>query len=132
MSLADLRLPAAAACCCWLAPLLAQEPVRAPELVPAGTINGALNVRDSVIIAQDEPGIARYAGAIQRKFFAACRRITDAQAVQEDLQGKALVVYGTPANAWLAAHAERLPFRFDRDTLTIDGHAFTGEHLRVI
>ncbi|HLQ36399.1 MAG TPA: S41 family peptidase [Planctomycetota bacterium] len=104
---------------------------RAQELVPAGTINAA-GKRDAVFIVQDEPGIARFAEQVRRQFFASSRTVTDAAAAETELKGSDLIVYGTPANAWLAAHADRLPFRFHDGVIEIEGREFRGEHLRVI
>jgi len=114
-----------------LAGLLSAPPAAAQALVPAGCINDAIG-RDAVFLVQDEPGIVRFADAIRQRFFAKCRSMTDAEAVAADLAGTDVVVYGTPTHAWLAAHAERLPFRFGDGRVTVDGREFTGARLRLI
>lgn len=113
------------------APVLPQSGKRA-ELVPAGSINSILHRPDIVFVVQDEPRILKYATAIRDQFFEGAKLLKAKQAVAQDLSRSTLVVYGTPeGNAWLAKHADRLPFRFGKDRVEL-GRAFEGRRLRVI
>jgi hypothetical protein len=75
--------------------------VAAQDLVPAGTINGAIDKQNAVFVVQDEPAIAKYAEQIRARIFGKCGSLRDADAKEQDLAGSNLLVYGTPAHAWL-------------------------------
>jgi hypothetical protein len=54
------------------------------------------------------------------------------QAAKRSLAGRTLIVYGTPALAWLEKYKDRLPFHYHDGSVLIDRQRFEGEHLRLI
>lgn len=117
---------------CVAAALVAAAPCAAQDLVPAGVINDALRGEPAVVIAPSDPAARRYATAIRDRFVPGGEILADADVEVADLRGKRLMVYATPEHAWMRAHAARLPFRFDGDSVTIDGRRFEGDRLRVV
>jgi C-terminal processing protease CtpA/Prc len=116
-----------------LASLLLTAALPAQALVPAGTINGALQPKPTVVLAPAEPAaVLRYVAAIHKQFFSGGELLSGKAAADADLRGKSAVVYATPAEPWFDKHRASLPFQFDADAVTIEGQRFAGAHLRVI
>jgi C-terminal processing protease CtpA/Prc len=107
-------------------------PVAGQDLVPAGSIVEAARGENRVIVAQDHPDVRRHAEAMQKRFFREAELIGGEQAAERSLAGRTLIVYGTPAHAWLEKYKERLPFRYEGGAVLIVGQRFEGEHLRLI
>lgn len=107
---------------------LAQE-----ALIPAGSINSAFAKGPHAVIVGTDAGVADYARRIRRQFLAEAQFLTGAEALEVDLSGTSLLVYGTPAdNVWLAQYADRLPVRFGDGELHLQDRSFRGSHLRGI
>ncbi len=104
----------------------------AQDLTPAGSIDSALLGPSQLVVAQDDAAVRRYAKARQEEFFRKAELIDDKQAVERSLAGRTLIVYGTPAHAWLNKHKDRLPFRFKEGAVEVGGRRFTGSRLRLI
>jgi hypothetical protein len=113
--------------------LVAAQPCAQTALVPAGSINEALAKREQVVILiEDEPGIRRHAELMRAQLFRGAEIVTDAEAATRDLAGCELVIYGTPAHAWVKALGERLPVRFSDGKVRVEERQFEGTQLRVI
>ena len=102
-------------------------------LVPAGSINGALAEGPRVVIVGEDPELAEYTLDVQRRFFPDARVLAASAALEADLSGVNLIVYGSARdNAWIAEHAAALPAAWEDGALELDGRRFEGEHLRAI
>jgi hypothetical protein len=69
---------------------------------------------------------------LQERYNSEILIITDNEALESDISGGDLMVYGTiNGNLWLQAHIEELPFRLEADKIIAD-KVFKGENLRFI
>ena len=103
------------------------------ELIPAGSVNAAIAARPVLVVHGDHPDVEAQARWAHGRFFADGELVSAADALERDLSGANLVVYGSPEdNAWLQRHAERLPFAFGAGELTVQDRRYQGEHLRLI
>lgn len=104
----------------------------APTLVPAGSINDALQGRPVTFVTHAEPAVLQFTTAIRDRFAKDAPIVTEAGLQDGDLAGRRLMVYATPDHPWLRAHAASLPFRYEAAGVRIDGRQFAGKRLRVI
>ncbi len=103
------------------------------RLIPAGSINSVLAYSPLAVVIEDHPAVRAQARGIRDQFFRGAEILTGEEALDRELSGFNLIVYGTPdGNAWLRAHAASLPFAFDGAGLTLQEERYEGEHLRAI
>lgn len=105
-----------------------------------GTINAVTEIESSVVLiiptaeadADAQLKIHDYVRRVKEALYPSTPILTDAEALERDLSGNAIVAYGTMnGNLWLAAHADRLPMRIEADRIVADS-AYRGTDLRLI
>ncbi len=100
------------------------------EVVFIGPINNATMAADEEIVVITptnetnkalEKEISDYARDIKVRFFNKGKIVTDAEALEMDLQHNTIIVYGTiEGNLWLSKHKENLPFKIEANAIEAD------------
>ncbi len=102
-------------------------------LIPAGSINAVFSNPPIAVVHEPHPIVERHARGVRDAFFAGGELIPADEAVERDLSGFNVIVYGTPGgNAWIAEHAEALPFAFGAGEVRVQDKRFEGAQLRAI
>jgi hypothetical protein len=99
----SIRAVSSAALCSHCLGLLLIATAGAQSLVPAGSINGALSPKPTVVLTEDDAAVVRFVTAIRDRFFQGAEIVAGAKGGAADLRGKSAVVYATPQQPWVSA-----------------------------
>ena len=116
----------------------ADPPPLSDELVTASSVNSILQDSEIAVVYEERGGIGAFARAFRDRFLSSAELIEAAEALRREgageLGGRSLIVFGTPdGNAWIRAHSDSLPFRFEAGgLLRFADREFRGRDLRCI
>ncbi len=80
----------------------------------------------------DSAGIGEYLEVSLERWWSEPEVLSDDEALDRDLSGRGLVVYGTmEGNSWLARHREEIPIQIERDGVVADSF-YPGIDYRVV